>query len=167
MIVTHNLSPRTITADDTAEFQRTVAEHLIGFAWNLAAATRPARPTPVTRHLDRRPETVLVDLATTIKDGIRTGALGQFDPISTEPQLVALNSAQGTIERIATTPTSRQYAYFTRRLIELFALVAPFALIGLVPDAVWPAAPLSLLLAGNFIVLAVPVPPTMNRSPTP
>lgn len=145
----------TITDADAAAFQRTVADHLIGFAWNLAAATRPGRTTPEARSDGRRPEEVLVDLATTIKDGIRTGALGQFDPISTEPQLVALNTAQGTIERIATTPTLRQYDYFTRRLIELFALVTPFALIGLVPDTVWLATPLSLLLAGTFIVLAV------------
>jgi putative membrane protein len=98
---------------------------------------------------------VLVDLATTIKGGIRTGALGQFDPISTEPQLVSLNTAQGTIERIASTPTLRQYDYFTRRLIGLFAVVTPFALVGLVPEAVWLATPLSLLLAGTFVVLAV------------
>jgi putative membrane protein len=98
---------------------------------------------------------VLIDIATSIKDGIRTGALGQFDPISTEPQLVALNNAQGTIERIATTPTLRQYDYFTRRLIELFALLAPFALLGLLPDMVWLTTPLALIIAGTFIVLAV------------
>jgi putative membrane protein len=145
----------TITDAEAAAFQRTVTDHLVRFAWNLARATRPSRSTPGARSDGRRPEEVLVDLATTIKDGIRTGALGQFDPISTEPQLVALNTAQGTIERIATTPTLRQYDYFTRRLIELFALVTPFALIGLVPDAVWLAAPLSLLLSATFIVLAV------------
>ncbi|MFN7149300.1 MAG: bestrophin family ion channel [Microthrixaceae bacterium] len=144
-----------ITEADAAAFRRSVIDQLIGFAWALAAATRPGRPTPGDRSVHGRPEAVLVDLATTIKDGIRTGALGQFDPISTEPQLVALNTAQGTIERIATTPTLRQYDYFTRRLIELFALVTPFAIVGLVPDAIWLAAPLSLLLAGTFIVLAV------------
>lgn len=144
-----------ITEDDATSFRRVVADQLAGFAWSLAAATRPERPTPGSRKVDRRPEAVLIELATTIKDGIRTGALGQFDPISTEPQLVALNTAQGVIERIATTPTLRQYDYFTRRLIELFALVTPFALLGLVPDAVWLATPLSMLLAGTFIVLAV------------
>jgi putative membrane protein len=94
-------------------------------------------------------------MATSIKEGIRTGALGQFDPISTEPQLVALNNAQGIIERIATTPTPRQYDYFTRRLVQLFAMVTPFALLGLLPDAIWLTTPLSLILAGTFVVLAV------------
>lgn len=145
----------TITESDAAGFRRSVVDQLVAFAWALAAATRPGRPATGARRVDGPPEALLIDLATTIKDGIRTGALGQFDPISTEPQLVALNTAQGTIERIATTPTLRQYDYFTRRLIELFALVTPFALIGLLPDAVWLATPLSLLLASTFIVLAV------------
>jgi putative membrane protein len=145
----------TITDDQAAEVRRRIGDLLVEFAWTLAAATRPARPTPNSHRTDRRPDMVLIDIATTIKDGIRTGALGQFDPISTEPQLAALNTAHGAIERIATTPTLRQYDYFTRRLIELFALVTPFALLGLVADAVWLTTPLSLLLAGTFIVLAV------------
>jgi ion channel-forming bestrophin family protein len=58
-------------------------------------------------------------------------------------------------ERIATTPTLRQYDYFTRRVVELFAFVVPFALVGLVPDTVWLTVPMALVLSGTFIVLAV------------
>ena len=157
----------TISRDDADRFRRDVAEHLVTFAWALAARTRPGRyPAGPPRALpsdlalrgsgsDNQPAALLVGLATRIKDGIRTGALGQFDPISLEPQLVALNTAQGVVERIATTPTLRQYDYFTRRVVELFALVVPFALIGLVPDAVWLTVPIALVLCGTFIVLAV------------
>jgi putative membrane protein len=145
----------TINDDQAREVQQHIGGLIIEFAWTLAAATRPTRPASSAHRTDRSPNAVLIDIATVIKDGIRTGALGQFDPISTEPQLVALNTAQGTIERIATTPTLRQYDYFTRRLIELFALVAPFALLGLVPDAIWLTTPLALILAGTFVVLAV------------
>lgn len=145
----------TINEEQENEVLQHISGLIIEFAWTLAAATRPTRPASSAHRTDRAPDAVLIDIATTIKDGIRSGALGQFDPISTEPQLVALNTAQGTIERIATTPTLRQYDYFTRRLIELFALVAPFALIGLVPNATWLTTPLALILAGTFVVLAV------------
>jgi putative membrane protein len=151
----HATATGSITEEQASEVQQHIGELLAEFAWTLAAATRPNRVSSAARPTDRRPDPVLIDIATAIKDGIRTGALGQFDPISTEPQLVALNNAQGAIERIATTPTLRQYDYFTRRLIELFAVIAPFALLGLLPDAVWLTTPLALILAGTFVVLAV------------
>lgn len=156
-----------ITRDDAERFRRCVAEHLVTFAWALADRTRPGRhpqgpPRTLASDLDLRgdgagnhPDALLVGLAVRVKDGIRAGALGQFDPISLEPQLVALNGAQGTIERIASTPTLRQYDYFTRRVVEVFALLTPFALLGLVPEAVWLTVPLALVLSGTFIVLAV------------
>lgn len=90
-----------------------------------------------------------------IKDGIRQGVLGQFDPISLEPQLSALNTAAGVIERIHRTPTPRQYEYFTRRFIGLFAALVPFAVLGLVPGSLWWTPPLALALSGVFIVMAV------------
>jgi putative membrane protein len=151
----HAASTGTISNEDARDTQQHIGGLLVEFAWTLAAATRPAHPTPTAHRTDRRPDIVLIDIAAAVKDGIRTGALGQFDPISTEPQLVALNNAQGAIERIATTPTLRQYDYFTRRLVGLFALLAPFALLGLVPDAIWLTTPLALALGGTFIVLAV------------
>jgi putative membrane protein len=144
----------SITDDEADATRRRVSTLLVEFAWALAAATRPTRRPSTSRPTDRRPDLVLVEIASVIKDGIRTGALGQFDPISTEPQLVALNTAHGTIERIATTPTLRQYDYFTRRLIGLFAVVTPFALLGIVEEA-WLVTPLALVLSGTFIVLAV------------
>jgi len=154
-----------ISADDAAAFRRDVAGHLIAYARALADQTRPEHEAggrtldveALSPHLARglRADQVLVGLAVRVKDGIRLGALGQFDPISLEPQLVTLNTAQGVIERIATTPTPRQYDYFCRRTIQLFALLAPFGLLALTPDAPWLAAPVALAVSGTFIVLAV------------
>jgi putative membrane protein len=165
---THNaVESGAITADAAVSFRREVADHLVTFAWTLAERIRPQRypdgtprTVPSTLRFDapadeNRADAVLVSLASRVKDGIREGALGQFDPISLEPQLVALNQAQGAIERIATTPTLRQYDYFTRRGIGAFSLLAPFAIAGLVPEAVWLTVPLALVLSGTFIVLAV------------
>jgi putative membrane protein len=81
--------------------------------------------------------------------------LGQFDPISLEPQLVALGTAQGVIERIKHTPTPRQYDYFTRRTLQVFAVLAPFGILSLVPGAIWWTVPLAIVLSGVFVVLAV------------
>lgn len=58
-------------------------------------------------------------------------------------------------ERLATTPTPRQYAYFTRRFVLLFAALAPFGLLSVVPDAIWWAAPLALALSGVLILMEV------------
>lgn len=106
-----------VSESRAAAYRQAVAEHLVAFAWSLAEATRSARPIPRAGTGAKTPGAALVELAVRVKEGVRTGVLGQFDPISTEPQFVALNAAQGNIERIASTPTLRQYAYFTRRLV--------------------------------------------------
>lgn len=106
-----------------------------------------ASTDPVTR--------LLLDEGRQIKAGIRAGVLGQFDPIAMEPQLAALNSAAGVIERIRTTPTPRQYDYFTRRFIELLAVVLPMGMLSLLPDSPVAAGALALLLSAMFIMMAV------------
>ncbi len=154
-----------IDDEQARRYRQEIGELLVAFAWALARRTRPERPrpSPPIPSTDLPPDlattvnppaAVLVRLAERIKDGIRDGALGQFDPISLEPQLVALNTAQGAIERIATTPSLRQYDYFTRRGVQLLAALAPFAVLGLVITP-WLAAPLALAISGTFIVMAV------------
>jgi putative membrane protein len=123
--------------------------------WERAGALVEADEADALRRADNPANVLLRRQSVRIKDGIRDGVLGQFDPISLEPQLSALAAAQGTIERIRWTPTPRQSAYFTRRLVELFAVVAPFGLLSLVPTAIWWTTPLALVLSGAFIVMAV------------
>jgi putative membrane protein len=101
------------------------------------------------------PSVLLTRQAMALKAGIRAGVLGQFDPIAIEPQLAALQTAQGTMERIHGTPTPRQYEYFTRRFVQLFAALVPFAAIGLVPEQLGWAVPISLILSGVFVMMAV------------
>jgi ion channel-forming bestrophin family protein len=96
---------------------------------------------------------LLVTQGTRIKDGIREGLLGQFDPISIEPNFGQFTVQQGMLERIKHTPTPRQYEYFTRVFVLLFATVLPFALLSVFTNA-WLVIPTSSLLAGVFIVMA-------------
>jgi putative membrane protein len=102
------------------------------------------------------PNLLLQTLAIRVKDGVRAGLLGQFDPISLEPALSAINAAIASCERIKDTPTPRQYDYFTRLSVAAFSTLLPFGLLGLVPAGRdWLVVLLSALVAGVFIVLEV------------
>lgn len=157
----------TVPEDEARALAREIALRQAAFArlvagqvrapvdWGAVAALVTADELAALRAAGNPASLALQAQAVRIKDGIRAGALGQFDPISMEPQLVALQQAQGVAERIATTPTPRQYAYFTRRFVLLFAALAPFGLLSVVPDAIWWAAPLALALSGVFIIMEV------------
>jgi ion channel-forming bestrophin family protein len=96
----------------------------------------------------------LQSIAVRVKDGVREGLVGQFDPITLEPPLGALNAAATACERINHTPTPRQYDYFTRLAVAAFSTLLPLGLLGALPptDAWW-AVPLTVVIAGVFIVL--------------
>jgi putative membrane protein len=102
------------------------------------------------------PNLLLQTLGVRVKDGVRSGLLGQFDPISVEPTLVALNAAIASCERIKDTPTPRQYDYFTRVSVAAFSTLLPFGLLGLIPPGQdWLLVVMSVVIAGVFIVLEV------------
>lgn len=148
-------------------FTRESALRLAAFAHVLSGTVRPAvdwdhvatlvqaDELERLRHTENPANACLARQSVRIKDAIREGALGQFDPISLEPQLVALGIAQGVVERITHTPTPRQYDYFTRRILQVFAVLAPFGILSLVPEAIWWTVPLAVVLSGAFVVLAV------------
>jgi putative membrane protein len=156
----------TVEAAEASAYTRECLLRLSAFAYALGARTRPGfddtrlltlLPAPELaplREASNAPNLLLATEGHRIKEGIRRGLLGQFDPIALEPQLAALNSAQGVIERIKNTPTPRQYEYFTRRFIQIFAALAPFGLLSLVPGMTWWVVPLALILSGVFIVMA-------------
>lgn len=86
------------------------------------------------------------------------GTLGGFDSFQIEGQLLALANYQGGAERIKNTPLPRQYDFFTRIFVLLFAALLPFGLLGfftsetLLPFS-WLVVPLSLVIAGVFIIM--------------
>lgn len=90
-----------------------------------------------------------------IKAATREGSLGQFDPISLEPQLAALASAQRVLERIATTPTPRQYEVFSRWFLLLYPAMVPSGVVGAVPESLGWVLPLSVLISGVFVIMSV------------
>ena len=93
-----------------------------------------------------------------IYEAMENGTLGGFDSFQMEGQLLALTNYQGGAERIKNTPLPRQYDFFTRAFVILFALLLPFGLLGfftaenLIPFS-WLIIPLSVMIAGVFVIM--------------
>ncbi len=86
------------------------------------------------------------------------GTLGGFDSFQMEGQLLALANYQGAAERIKNTPLPRQYDFFTRVFVLLFATLLPFGLMGFflngaLAEVSYLMIPLSILLAGVFVIM--------------
>jgi putative membrane protein len=86
------------------------------------------------------------------------GTLGGFDSFQMEGQLLALANYQGAAERIKNTPLPRQYDFFTRIFVLIFAFMLPFGLLSFFQSDVllpysWLIIPLSILIAGVFIIM--------------
>jgi putative membrane protein len=103
-----------------------------------------------------KPNILLQTLGIRVKAGVRDGLLGQFDPISLEPTLGALNAAVAGCERLKDTPTPRQYDYFTRVAVRVFSVLLPFGLLAVVPPGhEWLVVALTTVIAAVYIVLEV------------
>ena len=153
------------TPEGAAGYCRDMAGRLIAFAHLLGARLRGANESVAAepwlpddiQGLDdaiHPANLVLQSVTVRVKDGVRQGMLGQFDPMMLEPALGALSGAATTCERIKHTPTPRQYDYFTRVAVAAFSTLLPLGLLGTMPatDAWW-TVPLTAVIAGVFIVL--------------
>jgi ion channel-forming bestrophin family protein len=162
---TNSVATGAATPDAAASYRREMAGRLIAFAYSLAARLRGTSEVSAAERswADDIPggtdavnpaNLQLQSIAVRVKDGVRDGLVGQFDPISLEPALGALNAAATACERIKHTPTPRQYDFFTRVAVAAFSTLLPFGLLGALPPTdPWWAVPLTVVIAGVFIVL--------------
>jgi putative membrane protein len=82
------------------------------------------------------------------------GTLGGFDSFQMEGQLLALSNYQSSAERIKSTPLPKQYDYFTRLFVMLFALMLPSGLLSITPDQQsWFVIPVSIIVSGVFVIM--------------
>jgi ion channel-forming bestrophin family protein len=152
--------------DEVVAYRRELVLRIIAFGHALRIELRGTgdwdrlRPLlPEAEYLtllprSNRPNSILQVLSVRVKDGVRGGIIGQFDPITLEPNVVALNTAAAACERIKSTPTPRQYDFFTRMAVILFATLLPFGLEGVIlPGQWWWVILLSIAISGVFIVL--------------
>ncbi|MEL6193621.1 MAG: bestrophin family ion channel [Bacteroidota bacterium] len=110
------------------------------------------------REKDHKPNAIHLLMGKQIYEAMANGTLGGFDSFQMEGQLLALTNYQGGAERIKNTPLPRQYDYFTRVFVRLFALLLPFGLLGFfatgeLVQLSWLVIPLSVLIAGVFIIM--------------
>lgn len=162
---TNSVAAGAAASEAAASYRREMAGRMIAFANTLAVRLRhPDARVCVERSwpdsVDVPADAIspanlqLQSIAVRVKDGVRQGLVGQFDPITLEPALGALNGAATACERIKHTPTPRQYDYFTRVAVAAFATLLPFGLLGTLPSTdAWWTVPLTVLIAGVFIVL--------------
>jgi ion channel-forming bestrophin family protein len=154
------------TAEEVLRYRNELVLHIIAVAHSLRIELRETGDWESLRSLlpdeefsqllrvSNRPNFLLQRLGIRIKDGVRNGIVGQFDPITLEPNLAALNGWVAGCERIKHTPTPRQYDYFTRVSVGVFSTILPFGLASVVTHnkAVWIVV-LSVLLSAVFVVL--------------
>ena len=86
------------------------------------------------------------------------GTLAGFDSFQMEGQLLALANYQGAAERIKNTPLPRQYDFFTRVFVLLFAFLLPFGMIGFfqgenLQQFSCLVIPLTTIIAGVFVIM--------------
>ncbi|MCB0539389.1 MAG: hydrogenase [Bacteroidetes bacterium] len=107
---------------------------------------------------EHKPNAIHLLMGKQIYEAMANGTLGGFDSFQIEGQLLALTNYQGGAERIKNTPLPRQYDFFTRIFVILFALLLPFGLLGFfITDNLisfsWLIILLSVLIAGVFIIM--------------
>lgn len=107
---------------------------------------------------DHKPNAIQLMMGQQIYQAMANGTLGGFDSFQMEGQLLALTNYQGGVERIKDTPLPRQYDFFTRVFVILFALLLPFGMLGFFTSAPliqysFLIIPLSVLIAGVFIIM--------------
>lgn len=124
--------------------------------WAPLAGLLPAADLARVRAAVNQPGAVLQGLADRLKDGVREEKLGQFDPISLEPGITALQGAQAGCERIKGTPMLRQYEYFARWFLWTFLVLLPPSLLALFPPdgSRWLTIPLSLAVGFVYAITA-------------
>ena len=123
--------------DDILAYRRELVLRVVAFGhalriqlrrtgeWDRLRPLLPPAEFEALRHASNRPNAILQALSIRLKDGVRAGIVGQFDPITMEPNVVALNAAATACERIKSTPTPRQYDFFTRVAVIVFATLLP------------------------------------------
>ncbi len=107
---------------------------------------------------DHKPNAIQLLMGQEIYRAMASGILAGFDSFQMEGQLLALTNYMSSAEKIKYTPLPRQYDFFTRVFVVLFGLLMPFGLLSffntpeLSPFS-WLVVPLSILIAGVFIVM--------------
>ncbi len=82
----------------------------------------------------------------------RKGLLTEFEHSDAERMIQSFYDYQGAAERIKTFPFPRQYGYFSQVFVDIFKVLLPFGLVGVIAEhgLVWLTIPASILISWMF-----------------
>lgn len=126
--------------------------------WEVLRPFLPEAEWETLSHTQNKPNFLQLMIGRRIYQAMADGTLGGFDSFQMEGQLLALANYQGSAERIKNTPLPRQYDFFTRVFVLLFAALLPFGLLGFFSTGSMTGfsalvIPLSMLIAGVFVIM--------------
>ena len=124
-------------------------------SWQVLQPLLPEKEYALIAQQNNKPYSIHMRMGNHIYQAMANGTLGGFDSFQLEGQLLALSNYQGACERIKEIPLPRQYNFFTRLFVWIFATLLPFGLLGLFSSTgfTWMILPLSLVISGAFIIL--------------
>lgn len=126
--------------------------------WNELEPYLSATDLSTLKSKQNKPAYLQLLIGQEIYKAMANGTLGGFDSFQMEGQMLALANYQGSAERIKNTPLPRQYDFFTRVFVLLFALLLPFGILGFFQtenllDMSWLMIPLTTIIAGVFVIM--------------
>lgn len=122
-------------------------------SWEELRPLLPEEYREAFEQAQNKPNYLQLLIGQKIYEAMAAGILGGFDSFQMEGQLLALANYQGGCERIKNTPLPRQYDFFTRVFVIVFAALLPLGLMHFFPENSWLIIPLSAVVAGVFIIM--------------
>ncbi len=107
---------------------------------------------------EHKPNAIQLLMGQEIYKAMANGTIAGFDSFQMEGQLLALTNYMGGTEKLKYTPLPRQYDFFTRVFVLLFALLLPFGMLGFfyAPESnylSWLIIPMSIIITGVFVIM--------------
>lgn len=107
---------------------------------------------------ENKPNLMHLMMGRHIYQAMANGTLGGFDSFQMEGQMLALANYQGSCERIKNTPLPKQYDFFTRWFVGIFAFLLPPGLLSVFPASAnefttWLVIPLCIAISGVFVIM--------------
>ncbi|MFN7132066.1 MAG: bestrophin family protein, partial [Myxococcales bacterium] len=144
------------------EWRRAMVLRIVAFANALRCHLRGQPPLPELKPFLSEtelatlagarnvPSALVHGMGEALQEALARGWIGEVLAAQLDSALCELSNIQGGCERIRNTPLPRAYTFFTRRIVQAYCVLLPFALVG----QLWPATALVVLpVAFTFLVL--------------
>ena len=127
-------------------------------SWQEVAVFLSAEEYVQIRAANNKPNFINMLNGDSLRRGQDNKMLEWYHTFQIEGNLTQFAHHLGKCERIKNTPLPRQYDFFTRVFVILFALLLPFGLLGFFQTEAlqahsWLSIPLSILLSGVFVIM--------------